>query len=517
MTIGPISKRRKASKPSMSQSPQPYLEVRNVSKQFPGVRALTGVNLQVFPGEVLALIGENGAGKSTLMKILAGVQMPDAGEILVEGKPVKLDSVQASMDAGISLIHQELNLADNLQVGANIFLGREPRQWGFIRKAELNRRAAEVLDKIGLQVAPKTPLSDLTIGKQQMVEIAKAMSVNARVLIMDEPTSSLSSHETEQLIAAVKDLRAKGIAVIYISHRLGEVRELADRVVVLRDGANAGNLDRDSITHDNMVRLMVGRDISQYYDRKPHAKGEVVLEVNQLVTRTWPKHALNFAVRSGEVVGIAGLVGAGRTEMIRTLFGIDQPLSGQIKIAGKPVKIASPRDAIEAGIALVPEDRKQHGLVVDMPVWSNVGLAGLWANRLPGGFARKSKELSDTREMIQKLRIKTPHERQIARFLSGGNQQKVVLGKWLALGPKILLLDEPTRGIDVGAKQEIYRLMEELAKQGMAILFVSSELEEIIGMSDRTLVMHEGRLTGELPREKLSEEAIMRLATGQSS
>lgn len=501
----------------MSQSPQPYLEVRNVSKQFPGVRALTGVNLQVFPGEVLALIGENGAGKSTLMKILAGVQMPDAGEILVEGNPVKLDSVQASMDAGISLIHQELNLADNLQVGANIFLGREPRQWGFIRKAELNRRAAEVLEKIGLQVAPKTPLSDLTIGKQQMVEIAKAMSVNARVLIMDEPTSSLSSHETEQLIAAVKDLRAKGIAVIYISHRLGEVRELADRVVVLRDGANAGNLDRNSITHDNMVRLMVGRDISQYYDRKPHAKGDVILEVSQLVTRTWPKHALNFAVRSGEVVGIAGLVGAGRTEMIRTLFGIDQPLSGQIKIAGKPVKIASPRDAIEAGIALVPEDRKQHGLVVDMPVWSNVGLAGLWANRLPGGFARKSKELSDTREMIQKLRIKTPHERQIARFLSGGNQQKVVLGKWLALGPKILLLDEPTRGIDVGAKQEIYRLMEELAKQGMAILFVSSELEEIIGMSDRTLVMHEGRLTGELPREKLSEEAIMRLATGQTS
>ncbi|MFO0922148.1 MAG: sugar ABC transporter ATP-binding protein [Pirellulales bacterium] len=501
----------------MSQSPQPYLEVRNVSKQFPGVRALTGVNLQVFPGEVLALIGENGAGKSTLMKILAGVQMPDAGEILVEGNPVKLDSVQASMDAGISLIHQELNLADNLQVGANIFLGREPRQWGFIRKAELNRRAAEVLEKIGLQVAPKTPLSDLTIGKQQMVEIAKAMSVNARVLIMDEPTSSLSSHETEQLIAAVKDLRAKGIAVIYISHRLGEVRELADRVVVLRDGANAGNLDRNSITHDNMVRLMVGRDISQYYDRKPHAKGDVILEVSQLVTRTWPKHALNFAVRSGEMVGIAGLVGAGRTEMIRTLFGIDQPLSGQIKIAGKPVKIASPRDAIEAGIALVPEDRKQHGLVVDMPVWSNVGLAGLWANRLPGGFARKSKELSDTREMIQKLRIKTPHERQIARFLSGGNQQKVVLGKWLALGPKILLLDEPTRGIDVGAKQEIYRLMEELAKQGMAILFVSSELEEIIGMSDRTLVMHEGRLTGELPREKLSEEAIMRLATGQTS
>ncbi len=259
-----------------------------------------------------------------------------------------------------------------------------------------------------------------------------------------------------------------------------------------------------------MVRLMVGRDISQYYDRKPHAKGDVILEVSQLVTRTWPKHALNFAVRSGEVVGIAGLVGAGRTEMIRTLFGIDQPLSGQIKIAGKPVKIASPRDAIEAGIALVPEDRKQHGLVVDMPVWSNVGLAGLWANRLPGGFARKSKELSDTREMIQKLRIKTPHERQIARFLSGGNQQKVVLGKWLALGPKILLLDEPTRGIDVGAKQEIYRLMEELAKQGMAILFVSSELEEIIGMSDRTLVMHEGRLTANFlaknyPRKRLCD------------
>ena len=347
------------------------------------------------------------------------------------------------------------------------------------------------------------------------MEIAKAMSVNARVLIMDEPTSSLSSHEAEQLFRVVKDLRSKGLSVIYISHRLAEVRELADRVVVLRDGANAGELPREQITHENMVHRMVGRNVSQFYGRQQHAIGDVLLEVENLVTPTWPKHALSFSVRRGEIVGIAGLVGAGRTEMLRTLFGIDQPLSGSVRVQGRAVQLDSPQAAIHAGMALVPEDRKQHGLLVDLSVRENIGLAGLRTYRRRGGFVNKSRERRDSQEMIEKLRIKTPHDRQFARFLSGGNQQKVVLGKWLALGPSLLLLDEPTRGIDVGAKQEIYRLMEELAKAGMGILFVSSELEEIMGMSDRTLVMHEGRLTGELGRDELSEQAIMRLATGQ--
>jgi ribose transport system ATP-binding protein len=501
----------------MTASETPILQVRQVTKQFPGVRALNGVDLSLQPGEVLALIGENGAGKSTLMKILGGVQLPDSGEILVSGKPVKLDSVNASMDAGIALIHQELNLANNLQVGANIFLGREPNRWGWIDRKKINRDATELLKRIGLNVPATEPLSNLTIGKQQMVEIAKALSINAKVLIMDEPTSSLSGHETEQLMKVVKDLRSKGIAVIYISHRLSEVRELADRVLVLRDGSNAGQLSREEITHDNMVRMMVGRDVSQFYNRQSHPIGGVLLEVDNVVTPTWPAHPVSFSVRSGEIVGMAGLVGAGRTELIRTLFGIDRPLAGKVRVEGRELKLDSPQAAIEAGLALVPEDRKQHGLVVDIPVRSNIGLAGLWARRRPFGFANYSRERSDAKEMIEKLRIKTPHDRQISRFLSGGNQQKVVLGKWLALGPKLLLLDEPTRGIDVGAKQEIYRLMEELAKQGMGILFVSSELEEIIGMSDRTLVMHEGKLTGELSRSELTEVAIMRLATGQVS
>lgn len=492
----------------------PLLQVRQVSKSFPGVRALTDVDLTLHRGEVLALIGENGAGKSTLMKILAGVQRPDAGEIRIDGQPVVFDSVRSALTQGVALIHQELNLADNLQVGANIFLGREPRRFGLIDSRRLNQQAQQVLDRVGLKVSPRETLSHLTIGRQQMVEIAKALSVNARILIMDEPTSSLTSHEAEQLFAAVKDLRSKGVSIIYISHRLGEVRELADRVTVLRDGRNAGELPRDEIQHDNMVRMMVGRDISQFYARQSHPVGEPCLEVSGLVTPAWPQHELNFAVRSGEIVGVAGLVGAGRTEMLRTLFGVDRPLAGSVRVNGQPLRLQSPRESIRAGMALVPEDRKQHGLIVDMTVRSNIGLAGLrrYGGRL--GALNRGAELRDSREMIERLRIKTPGDQQVARYLSGGNQQKVVLGKWLAMQPSLLLLDEPTRGIDVGAKQEIYRLMEELARQGMGILFVSSEMEEILGMSDRVLVMHEGRLTGELLRSELSEQAIMRLAVG---
>ncbi|MEE2934415.1 MAG: sugar ABC transporter ATP-binding protein [Planctomycetota bacterium] len=498
----------------MDDAPPPLLEVRQVSKRFPGVLALSEVSLTLGEGEVLAVIGENGAGKSTLMKILAGVQLPDSGTTLIDGRPVVLDSVKTALHSGIALIHQELNLAENLPVGANIYLGREPSRFGIIDRRQINADAQRVLQQIGLEIDATDALSDLSIGQRQLVEIAKAMSVNARVLIMDEPTSSLSAGEAEKLFEVVKDLRSKGVSIIYISHRLGEVSELADRVAVLRDGQNAGDLERKEIRHDNMVRLMVGRDISQFYARTSHPIGDVVLEVDRLRTPTWPAHPLSFSLRAGEIVGVAGLVGAGRTEMLRTIFGIDQPVSGHVKMDGIEIELDSPRSAIAAGIALVPEDRKLHGLVIDMTVRNNVSLAGLFKNRLRGGFLNRSVEKEDTQQMIRDLRIKTPNESQIVRFLSGGNQQKVVLGKWLAMKPRILLLDEPTRGIDVGAKQEIYQLMESLAEQGMAVLFVSSEMEEVIGMSDRAIVMHEGKITGELQRSELSEESIMQRATG---
>lgn len=501
----------------MSEVETPLLEVRQVGKQFPGVRALHDVDLLVQHAEVLAVIGENGAGKSTLMKILAGVQLPDSGQVLIDGKPVILDSVKASLDSGVALIHQELNLAENLQVGENIYLGREPNRCGFIDRKQINQDAAKVLKQIGLDVSPTKPLSELSIGQRQMVEIAKAMSVGARVLIMDEPTSSLSSAEAERLFEVVHDLRRSGVSIIYISHRLGEVKALADRVVVLRDGENAGLLKRNEISHDSMVRMMVGRDISQFYSRETLATRDVVLSVEGLRTPTWPEHELDFTIRQGEIVGISGLVGAGRTEMLRTLFGVDYPIAGKVVVEGTPVDLSSPLKAINAGIALVPEDRKLNGLVIDMSVRHNIGLAALSRNRLLGGFLNHRVERRDTSQMINDLRIKTPNDNQIARFLSGGNQQKVVLGKWLSMLPKILLLDEPTRGIDVGAKQEIYQLMEKLAKEGLAVLFVSSEMEEIMGMSDRTIVMHEGRITGELQRSELSEEAIMQLATGKAN
>lgn len=495
----------------------PLLNVKSVVKSFPGVRALKGVSLTLNAGEVLAVLGENGAGKSTLMKILAGIQTPDAGAIEVDGVAAEIGSVQQALDLGIALIHQELNLADNLTVGANIYLGREPRRFGLIDHRAIRRNSRDFLAKVGLDVSPRLPVHQLSIGHQQLVEIAKALSTNARVLIMDEPTSSLSQHETENLFRVVKDLRSKGVAIVYISHRLGEVKELADRVVVLRDGENAGEIPREEITHDRMVRMMVGRDVSQLYPLKPHTAGDVVLEVDGIATPANPRHSVSFAIKKGEIVGMAGLVGAGRTELLRAIFGIDRPLRGTVRVEGKALTQHTPIEAIDAGIALVPEDRKQEGLVLEMSVRENVGLAGLKQHAKAGLFLDHGAESRDATRAMESLRIKTPSAKQIVQLLSGGNQQKVVLGKWLALHPKVLLLDEPTRGIDIGAKQEIYRLMEELASKGMAILFVSSEMEEVLGMSSRALVMHEGKITGELRREELSEEAVMHLATGGDS
>ncbi len=500
-----------------TENQPPLLEVRNVGKRFAGVHALKDVSLTVASGEALAVVGENGAGKSTLMKIIAGVQTPDEGELLVDGEPVRIGSVAQALQLGISLIHQELNLADNLTVGANIFLGREPRRFGLIDRAKIDLESRKYLAMVGLDVDPQTIVSTLAIGKQQLVEIAKAVSTNARLIIMDEPTSSLSEHEAQKLFKVVQDLKSRGVSIMYISHRLGEVEKLADRVVVLRDGERTGELSREENQRKNMVRLMIGRDVSRFYQRTPHAPGAEVLVVDGLRTSANPQHLLNFTIRAGEIVGLAGLVGAGRSELLTTLFGVTPAVAGTM-VSGdlkRPPRTA--REAIAAGIMLAPEDRRQTGLVLPMNVKRNLTLASLRRDQRKGllrGFLNRTAENDISATMIQLMRIKTASDRQVVRYLSGGNQQKVVLGKWLCLEPKLLLLDEPTRGIDVGAKEEIYRLMDQLAGRGVAILFVSSELEEIISMSDRAMVMHEGRISGELSRAELGEESVMRLATG---
>ena len=493
------------------------LAARGISKRFPGVLALDEVGMAVEEGEVLAVIGENGAGKSTLMKILAGIETPDSGQILRDGESVIIDSPRRAAALGIALIHQELNFCANLSVAANLYLGREPQQWGMIDRAAIREGAVQALAQLEIEVSPDTLMGDLPIGHQQLVEIAKALSTEARVLIMDEPTSSLTSQEAEALFAVINELRERGVAIIYISHRLGEVEALADRVLVLCDGQNAGELARAEISHDAMVAKMVGRDVAQYYAHESHPAGDIALQAEDLVIPAWPEHRLNFAVRRGQLVGIAGLVGAGRTELLQVLFGIVPALGGRVLIDGAPHVIRSPIDAIRAGLALVPEDRKQQGLVLEMALRDNIGLPGLGRYQRVAGWANFARQAADADQMIERLAIRTPGPAQIVQYLSGGNQQKVVLGKWLALAPRVLLLDEPTRGIDVGAKQAIYHLMEELAASGVAVLFASSELEEILGMADEVLVMHEGRITGQLQRDALSEEAIMSLATGKAA
>ena len=497
----------------MGAGSSPYLEVNGLRKSFPGVLALKGVSLSLAEGEVLALIGENGAGKSTLMKILAGVQPADEGNFHVKGEAVSFRSVNDAMKRGIALIHQELNLCGNLDLASNVFLGREPVRGGLIDERTMRKETRKYLDLVGLDLPVETIAGTLPIGKQQLVEIAKALSSDARVLIMDEPTSSLSQKETETLFGVVKDLRQKGISVIYISHRLGEVIELADRVTVFRDGENAGDLTGNEINHDNMVKLMVGRELSEFFDREVHQPGSTVLKVDQVCTPAFPTSPLSLEVKSGEIVGIAGLVGAGRTELLQTIFGITPALSGSLEINGNALTLDNAITAIEAGIALAPEDRKQHGLVLPMSVRENSSLPSLKRDSTRG-WLNEEAETKVTETAVKSMKIKTPNNEQMARFLSGGNQQKIVLGKWLAMKPKLLMLDEPTRGIDIGAKREIYKLMEKLAGEGMAILFVSSEMEEVLGMSDRTYVMHEGKISGELSRDQLSEEAIMNLATG---
>lgn len=495
---------------------QRLLEMRGITKFFPGVRALNNVDLELNRGEILAVVGENGAGKSTLVNILGGVYYPDAGKIILEGKEVVVDSVQTATNLGISFVHQELNLSDNLDVGANIFLGREPRRKNFFRlidQKKIYQDTEKILKQIKMQCSPYILLRDLTIGSQQMVEIAKSLSINAQILIMDEPTSSLSRSETKQLFKILKELRSQGVSIIYISHRLGEVKEVADRVMVLRDGVVSGHLSREEISHDNMVRLMVGRDVEKFYRRKHVITEKPVFEVRNFVVPSKPNRRINFSIYAGEVLVLAGLVGAGRTEIAHALFGIDKPLSGEILLNGKSLKINSSQDAIRAGIGLVPEDRKLNGLIVEMTVEENITLVGL-------NHYQKMKMIqfkmvrSIAREMVKKLDIRLRNIYQVVESLSGGNQQKVVLAKWLSLKPKVMLLDEPTRGIDVVAKEEIYRLIERLVSQGIATLVISSEMQEVLGIADRILVVYDGEIKGELLKEQASEEAVINLATG---
>jgi ribose transport system ATP-binding protein len=500
----------------MAASP-PFLEARHITKRFAGVRALHDVSIAVDRGEVLAVVGENGAGKSTLMKIVAGVQSPDEGQLVIDGQEVRFTSVAQALNKGISLIHQELNLADKLSIAANLFLGREPTRFGLIDQREMDAQSRKYLAMVGLDESPQTIIGTLSIGRQQLVEIAKALSTNARLIIMDEPTSSLSEHESQRLFKVVRDLKAGGVGILYISHRLHEVEQLADRVVVLRDGRISGELSRPESQRNNMVRLMIGRDVSRFYHRTPHHAGDEVLTVRGLRTSAFPQHELSFAIKAGEVVGLAGLVGAGRSELLTTLFGVTPAVGGSMTIGPLERPPLTSCEAIAAGIMLAPEDRRLTGLIVPMSVKCNLSLASLRRDQRRGplrGFLNTAAENRVAAAMIQRLRIKAASDRMAVRYLSGGNQQKVVLGKWLCLTPRLLLLDEPTRGIDVGAKEEIYTLIDQLAKQGVAILFASSEVEEIIGLSDRAIVMHDGRIAGELLRAELSEQNVMRLATG---
>ncbi|MFW5999568.1 MAG: sugar ABC transporter ATP-binding protein [Halanaerobiaceae bacterium] len=501
----------------MAEKKNKVLEMKGITKYFPGVKALDNVDLDLYEGEVLALIGENGAGKSTLMNVLGGVLQPESGKIFVDGEEVIMDSVRKASDLGIAFIHQELNLCDSLDIAQNIFLGHEPRATrGLIKKDELYGKTEEILEQVNLNISPDIKIRDLSIGLQQMVEIAKALSLDARILIMDEPTSSLDKNETKQLFEVIRDLKQKGLSVIFISHRLGEVKEISDRVTVLRDGQNTGQLKSEEICKDRCISLMVGRDIEEYYSFEHEIQEESTFEIRNFVSPEHPDHEIDITVRKGEIVVLAGLVGAGRTELLQTIFGARSARGGGVYLEGEKLEINSPRQAIEQGLALVPENRKEHGLILKKNIEYNVTLPGLAGRNLYQNMKmiRFDEAAEITEEMVEKLNIRLHDIEQQVISLSGGNQQKVVLSKWLSLDPDVLLLDEPTRGIDVVAKDEIYSIIDQMAQQGKYILVVSSEMTEVLSIADRILVMHEGKIGGELQKEQFSEENVVKLATG---
>ena len=487
--------------------------MRGIVKHFPGVLALQDVNFDVRRGEVHALVGENGAGKSTLMKIVSGVYIRDAGEMSFKGNPVNFTTPRQAQVAGIATIYQELNQVPQLSITENIFLGAEIKRGPLLDWKEMHERARQLLGKLRLEIDPRKPVSTLGVGVQQMVEVAKALHHHADLIIMDEPTSALSVTEIEELFEIISELKASGVSVVYISHHLEETFEVSDRITVLRDGRHVATQPTDSLDVETLISMMVGRALSEKYPKEIVPRGPEVLRVEGLNQGT-RLHDISFSAYAGEVLGIAGLVGAGRTELVRAVFGADMIDSGTVYIDGRPVTIRSPRDAIRHGIGLLTEDRKQQGLVLKLSTRENITLTvlnrltrGLWTNR------RVEAELAQ--RFIDSMAIKAASQSQPVIDLSGGTQQKVVLSKWMATEPRVLIFDEPTRGIDVGAKIEIYKLMNQLARQGVAILMISSELPEILGMSDRIMVIREGRIAGFLTREEATQEKIMEYATGK--
>jgi ABC-type sugar transport system ATPase subunit len=487
------------------------LEAIGISKRFPGVQALDSASISVMPGEVIGLLGENGAGKSTLIKILAGILPKDAGAVIFNGKEVEITSPHKAQELGISIIYQELNLISNLSLAENIFIGREKKKAGFFfdRSATITN-ARILMEKVGLSLEPDTLVEDLSISHRQMVEVAKALSLNARLYIMDEPTSALTEKEVKVLFALVRQIRAENKSVIFVSHKMDEVFSICDRIHVLRDGRDVGTVRCAETDQDEVVQMMVGREIGSLFRRDKAELGKEVLQVQDLCSENGIRN-ISFRVKRGEIVGIAGLVGSGRTETMRAIFGIDRITSGRILIDNHVASIKSVRDAINLGLGLVPEDRKEQGLILEMTVRENITLPRLERFK-KNGILSKVREVQTAQACIRKLNIRTPTYDQTSAFLSGGNQQKVVLSKWLDLSPKILILDEPTRGIDVGAKKEIYAIMNELAHQGVAIIMISSELPEILAMSDRIVIMHDQTVKGILDRADATQEKIMQIA-----
>lgn len=499
---------------------QPVLEMRNISKTFGAIRALNAVSLTIYPGEVHAVMGENGAGKSTLMKVLSGAYRPDAGgEILLGGALAPVGDPIKARASGISVIYQELTLAPNLTVAQNIYLGNQPSRFGLVDERATEKLAKPILDRLGIAFSPRTIVRTLSLGERQMVEIARALSTKARIIVMDEPTTSLTSRETDKLFSVIETLKAEGIAIIYISHRMEEIYQLADRVSVLRDASYVGTLDRAELSASKLVSMMVGRDLSSFYKkehRAPAADRQVALSVRDLADGARVQ-GCSFDLYRGEVLGLAGLVGSGRTELARLIFGADKKASGSVAIEGKVLDIAGPRDAIEAGIAYLTEDRKVLGLFLDMSIADNVSMSVLGDDA--GGKMLLNREASRRRAQgaVDDLSIRTAGTSINAGALSGGNQQKVLLARLLQKDPKVIILDEPTRGVDVGAKSEIYRLIDDLARRDIAVLVISSELPEIIGVADRVLVMREGRIVGEVeatPEQPIDQETIMNFSTG---
>jgi ribose transport system ATP-binding protein len=490
------------------------LRLEGIGKRFPGVVALEGIHLDLRCGEVHAICGENGAGKSTLMKIISGQYQPDEGVIHYRGEPTRFASTSHAQAAGIAIIHQELNLVPHLTVAENLYLAREPKRGPFVDSRKLNADAARCLARVGLNVSPATPLGALSIAQQQMVEIAKALSLDAHVLIMDEPTSSLTESETVQLFRIIKELRAAGKAILYISHRLDEMAHIVDRVTVLRDGRHISTDDFSALSVNDIVARMVGRALDDAYPPRQSKPSDVVLLSVRNLRRDDVFGPVSFDLRRGEILGFAGLMGAGRTEIARAIFGADRIDDGTIALHGQTVTIRSPREAIRHGIAYLSEDRKQDGLALSMSVAANITLANVRGVSSRSGFLRFGEEAAIARRYVQDLAIRTPSVDQVVRNLSGGNQQKVVIGKWLYRGSKILFFDEPTRGIDVGAKFAIYGLMDRLAADGVGVVLISSELPELLGMTDRIAVFHEGHQTALLETKRTSQEEIMHFASG---